>query len=77
VLPEELTVPTPWLIDTDVAFDTFQLRVVELPRLIMDGVATKELITGKPVVVGGDVVPETITCVVAVMLPAALEAVRV
>jgi hypothetical protein len=60
----------------DVAFDTFQLKVVELPRLILDGLAMKELITGSPVGVGGGA-PATITCVVAVTLPALLEAVSV
>jgi hypothetical protein len=77
VLPEEPTVPTPWSIVTDVAFDTLQLKVVELPRLILDGLAMKELITGKLPGVGGDGAPVTITCVVAVTLPAELEAVRV
>ena len=77
VLPAEPTGPTPWLIDTDEAFDTFQLKLAESPRLIMDGLAVKELITGKPEAVGGDGAPETITCVEAVTLPAVLEAVRV
>jgi hypothetical protein len=61
---------------TDVAFDTFQLKVVELPRLILDGLAMKELITGRAAGTGGGA-PETITWVVAVTLPAELEAVRV
>jgi hypothetical protein len=61
---------------TDVAFDTFQLKLVELPRLMLDGLAMKEFITGKPVGGGGEA-PETRTCVVAVTLPAELEAVRV
>jgi hypothetical protein len=38
---------------TDVAFDTFQLKVVELPRLILDGLAMKELITGRAAGTGG------------------------
>jgi hypothetical protein len=75
LLPAEPTAPTPWSMVTDVAFDTLQLKVVELPRLIVDGLAMKELITGKPASVG--VAPETITWVVTVMLPAELEAVRV
>jgi hypothetical protein len=74
VLPVEPTLPTPWLIDTDVAFDTFQLKPAEPPRLMLDGLATNELITGNPEDVGA---PETITWVVAVTLPAELEAVRV
>ena len=73
VLPEEPTVPTPWLIDTEVAFETFQLKLLEPPTVMLDGLAMKELITGKPV----GVAPETITCVVAVTLPAELDAVRV
>jgi hypothetical protein len=74
-LPEEPTAPTPLSIVTDVAFDTFQLKVAEPPRLILDGLAVKELITGR--VAGGGVAAVTITCVVAVTLPAVLEAVRV
>jgi hypothetical protein len=60
-----------------VAFDTFQLKVVEPPRLIIDGLAVKELISGRPAGVGGGVVPVTTTCVVAVTLPVELEAVSV
>jgi hypothetical protein len=41
VLPERPTAPTPWSILTDVAFDTFQLKVVELPAYIEDGLAVK------------------------------------
>jgi hypothetical protein len=77
LLPEEPTTPTPWSIVTDVAFDTLQLNVLEPPRLILDGLAMKELITGKLPGVGEGVAPETITWVVTVMLPAELEAVRV
>jgi hypothetical protein len=77
LLPEEPTAPTPLSMVTDVAFDTLQPKVVEPPRLILDGLAMKELITGKPAGVGEGVAPETITWVVAVMLPAELEAVRV
>jgi hypothetical protein len=75
VLPDEPTAPTPLSIVTDVAFDTLQLKVVEPPRLILDGLAMKELITGKPP--GEGAAPETITWVVAVMLPAELDAVSV
>jgi hypothetical protein len=53
VLPEEPTTPTPLSIVTAVVFDTFQLKLVEPPRLISDGLAMKELITGKLVGVGG------------------------
>jgi hypothetical protein len=77
LLPEEPTTPTPLSMVNDVAFNTLQLKVAELPRLILDGLAMKELITGKLPGVGGDGAPVTITCVVAVTLPAELEAVRV
>jgi hypothetical protein len=59
LLPEEPTAPTPLSIVTDVAFDTFQLKMLEPPRLILDGLAMKELITGKPP--GEGAAPETIT----------------
>jgi hypothetical protein len=59
VVPDEPTAPTPWSIVTDVAFDTFQLKVAELPAVILDGLAVKELTTGRPA--GGDGAPETIT----------------
>jgi hypothetical protein len=59
LLPEEPTAPTPLSIITDVAFDTFQLKMLEPPRLILDGLAMKELITGKPP--GEGAAPETIT----------------
>jgi hypothetical protein len=75
LLPEEPTAPTPLSMVTDVAFDTLQLKVAEPPRLILDGLAVKELITGNPP--GEGAAPETITWVVAVTLPAELEAVRV
>jgi len=53
MLPEESTVPTPWLIYTDVAFVTLQFKVADSPELILDGLALNELITGKPVGAGG------------------------
>ena len=59
VVPEEAKVPTPGSIVTDVAFDTFQLKVDELPAVILGGLAVKELTTGRPA--GGDGVPETMT----------------
>jgi hypothetical protein len=61
VVPEEPTTPIPWSIVTDVAFDTFQPKVAELPAVIPDGLAVKELTTGRPAGVGGDGAPETIT----------------
>ena len=77
VVPEEAKVPTAGLIATDVAFDTFQLKVAELPAVMLGGLAVKELITGRPA--GSDVVgvSETITCVVAATLPTSLAASRV
>jgi hypothetical protein len=77
VVPEEAKVPNPGLIATDVAFDTLQLKVAELPTVMPGGLAVKELITGRLTGSGGDTVSETITCVVAATLPAALVAVRV
>jgi hypothetical protein len=62
---------------TDVAFDTFQLKVAELPAVMLGGLAVKELTTGNPAGVGGDGASETMTWAVAVLLPAALVAVSV
>jgi hypothetical protein len=41
VLPEEPTGPIPLSMVTDVAFVTFQLKVTELPRPMLDGLALK------------------------------------
>jgi hypothetical protein len=41
VVPTELTEPTPGSMVTDAAFDTFQLKVVELPADIVGGLAVK------------------------------------
>jgi hypothetical protein len=41
VLPERPTAPTPWSIFTDVAFDTFQLKVDESAAYILVGLAVK------------------------------------
>jgi hypothetical protein len=62
---------------TDVAFDTFQLKVTELPAVMLGGLAVKELMTGSPAAGGAAGVPATITWQVVVMLPEALVAVRV
>jgi hypothetical protein len=59
VFPEEPTAPTPLSIVIDVAFDTFQLKLVELPRAILDGLAVKELITGKAAGAGAGAVTMT------------------
>jgi hypothetical protein len=61
VFPEEAKVPTPWSIVTDVAFGTLQLKVAELPTVILGGLTVKELTTGRPAGVGGDGAPETMT----------------
>jgi hypothetical protein len=61
VSPEEAKVPNPGSIVTDVAFDTFQLKVAELPAVIPGGLTVKELTTGRPAGVGGDGAPETMT----------------
>jgi hypothetical protein len=66
---------------TEVASATLQLKAEEAPAVILPGDALNELISGMPVdEVSGDgaaldPVPETITCVETVVLPAALEAV--
>jgi len=66
---------------TDVAFDTLQVRVDEAPAVILFGAAPNEVIDGIPVaaggVDGGVLVPEIMTSVEAVELPAEFEAVRV
>ena len=65
---------------TVVAPVTFQLSVEDEPDVMLAGLAVQEVTTGKPGVVVGVVVgvaAETITCVVAVALPASLVAVRV
>jgi len=41
VVPEAATVPTPWSIVIEVAFDTFQVKVEEAPVSIPEGVAVK------------------------------------
>jgi hypothetical protein len=61
VVPEEANVPTLGSIVTDVAFDTFQLKVAELPAVIPGGLAVKELTTGRTAGVGGNGAPETMT----------------
>jgi hypothetical protein len=40
------TVPIPWLIDTVVALDTFQVRIMFSPGVIVEELAVKELTTG-------------------------------
>jgi hypothetical protein len=70
----------PGWIFTELTLDTFQLSVDEPPDEMLLGLAPNELITGMPALDGGllgVLVPEIITCVVAVVLPAELEAVSV
>jgi hypothetical protein len=62
---------------TDTAFDTFQLKVAEFPAVIVPGLAVKEFMTGEPADGTGADAAVTITCVVAVTLPAELVALRV
>jgi hypothetical protein len=65
-----VTVPSPGVIDSDVTPDTLQAREVELPAVIVDGVAVNEEMTGRATCV-------TVTVAVAVVLPPALVAVSV
>lgn len=63
-LPEEPTVPTPLSMVIDVAFDTLQLKVDELPAVMLVGLAVKKLTTGVPAadgVDGTDGAPPTMT----------------
>jgi hypothetical protein len=60
----------------DVAFDTFQLKVDELPAVTPEGLAVK-VTTGRLVDGGVAGVPATMIWQVAVILPEALVAVRV
>ena len=76
VLPEEATLPTPWSMDTDVAFDTTQLRVAEPPGEMVDGLEPKEFTTGASP--DGTGAPDTTTCTVTdAVFPAALDATSV
>jgi hypothetical protein len=77
VVPEEVKMPETRSMVTDVALDTFQLKADELPAVMPDGLAVKELTTGRPAAGGAAGVPATITWQVVVMLPEALVAVRV
>jgi hypothetical protein len=71
----------PGWIFTELTLDTLQLSVDEPPDEMLLGLAPNELITGIPELdgglLGGKLEPEIITCVVAVVLPAELEAVSV
>lgn len=76
--PVAATAPIPWSIFTEVALDTDQFKLDDAPDEMVSGLALNALITGEPVPAGveGVLGPETITCVVAVELPAGPEAVR-
>jgi hypothetical protein len=69
LVPTDPTGPIPGVIDTDVALETFQVKVDE-PTIKLGGVAKNELITGRPIMVN------TATWVTAVTGPAALVAVK-
>jgi hypothetical protein len=80
--PLAATLPIPGWMFTEVALDTLQLKVDEPPAEMLLGDALNELIVGASVAVGvagveGVLVPETSTCVVALMLPDELEAVKI
>jgi hypothetical protein len=61
LLPLAGTVPIPLSILTEVAPSMLQLKVAELPVVIVDGLTLKELITGEPAI-------DIATCVIAVTL---------
>ena len=42
MFPEEPTGTTPLSIITEVAFDTFQFKLLEMPTLMLDGLAENE-----------------------------------
>ncbi len=79
LLPVAATVPTPPLMDTEVAPLTVQLSVELPPALILAGLAVKELMTGFEGAgcCGGGGAAPTVTVAVLVTGPAALVAVRV
>ena len=52
---DPVTVPTPWLIDTDVAPVTLHARVDEPPGAMLEGVALNDAMTGAAG--GGGLVP--------------------
>jgi hypothetical protein len=77
--PLAATLPIPGWMFTEVALVTLQFKMDEAPAVMLFGDALNEMIVGIPLNAGGGVVlvPETSTCVVAFMLPAGLEAVKV
>jgi hypothetical protein len=77
--PLAATLPMPGWMFTEAALVTLQLKMAEDPAVMLFGDALKEVIVGIPPDAGGGValVPETSTCVVALVLPAGLEAVKV
>jgi hypothetical protein len=75
-LSEEVNLPTPLSILTDVAFDTSQVSVLELPADILGGLETKKFIIGG--FSEGFTGSDTMTSAVAVtLLPEELVAVSV
>ena len=66
-VPDAATVPMPWLMVTDVAFDVVHVSVEDWPELIVVGDADSEAVGSDP----------TVTVAVAVSLPAEFVAVIV
>jgi hypothetical protein len=71
-LVRPVTIPTPWLIDSDVALETLHASVLDCPAVMLDGDVVKDVITGT-----AGVTAATITVVEAVAVPTPLLAVRV
>jgi hypothetical protein len=65
-----VTVPTPWLIERDVAPVTLHPKSEEPPAVMVEGVAVKEDIVGTAAAL-------TVTVALAVALPAEFVALRV
>ena len=72
-LPEAETYPPPWSRKTDVAPETLQLSVEFPPALMLEGLATKKLITGSD----GEDAAITITVTDLVTVPPGPVAVKV
>jgi hypothetical protein len=76
--PLVATSPIPGWMFTEVALATLQLKVDEAPDVMLVGDALNVVIVGIAVAAGGvALVPDTNTCVVALLLPEEFEAVKV
>jgi hypothetical protein len=78
--PLVATSPIPGWMFTEVALATLQFKVDEAPDVMLLGDALNNVIVGTAVAAGGVagvLVPETSTCVVALLLPEELEAVKI